>query len=1250
MANCNDNKNPLQRNGTSQPERLLPSLSPSSAPVMDKDPLQWMVWGSRLSRQIRYYNSSNSANTGDSMEPFFASDIAARLAMLATHRLDIIPDFVREQLLILYENSNSSKTALLRKTFTSLFDVLLGYIQSVDSVHLQLLQFEQRQPGMLTGIDFPFQLRNHMETRLLSVLQRSIAYYKAARTNSLTDVTIAEAIEVFNQPISTADAILSAGLSKMWWSSSATWQDFVDNTAEEASIFGMAATVSGKIQHASHHNFFTGLLDEISASAAFLVSLAKEEVKKLLDQWPNHDPQYALFLAWLYLLENARDGMNLLTSRHLEFYYERVLQLKRSLPVADTAFLALELNKAVNKTELLKVTAFIGGKDSAGKEIVYHATRNTVLNKASVERLQSLYLADGNDKIGVTSQSGLLFASPIANSEDGLGAKLDSPLGEWHPFFNKTYDNGELVSINMPKAQVGFAISSHYLRLKEGKRKITLRLDVNNESLLIGKRVAVSITTEKEWLSIGTLQFTSGTLNNGVGNAAVLSFTVAADKPAITGYVTKTHGHRFDTTEPVITLLLPNDLANASAYKQMLSLTLNRADIEIQVGELTGSYNNEGLKDLQLQNDAGVVNASKPFQPFGNEPTKGNALIIGSDELFYKPNARVQLNLEWKDLPEKWDSIQTEFENTSDYQSLNTTNGSDYCPWMELQYLQQGKWNTLQSNLNLFPLSPSPNNKPLAKTVIPAGSTLSGNLFLKADNPYQPYSPSVNRGFLRLQLRHDFGHRNYRNKLGHYLIEKGKSNPNVTEPAAPYNPTLASLTISYNAKCTLMPAAANQPMQWWHVAPFGEAKVAGAGLSLMAPLTQVTSHDKAQASLFIGLSGVGGNETVSLLFQLMEGSENPLQAKPPVHIQWQYLSQNVWVPFEEGNVDDGTDQLIRSGIIHFALPSAVSSTNSIMQPGLVWLRAQVQEAVDAVCKIIGIHANAIAVRRQLQQGSSVQSFMQPNGTISKMQQPDGMVKKVVQPYSSFGGKPLESGDAYYTRVSERLRHKDRAITIWDYERLVLQEFPEIYKVKCLNHTKLSGSIAEGNLEYNEVAPGHVTIITIPNLQQRNDADPLKPYTRKSTLDAIEKFLRSRISCHVQLTAAQPQFEEIRLAAKVKLLDGYDDLVYYQQQLQEALTAYLSPWAYGHQGQPSFGGSIHKSVLIDFLEELPYVDFITDVQLFHTPGEDGIESADVEEAVASTARSVLVSAPAKKHAFTMLSAASQPNQKMNCQDA
>jgi hypothetical protein len=509
---------------------------------------------------------------------------------------------------------------------------------------------------------------------------------------------------------------------------------------------------------------------------------------------------------------------------------------------------------------------------------------------------------------------------------------------------------------------------------------------------------------------------------------------------------------------------------------------------------------------------------------------------------------------------------------------------------------------------------------------------------------------------MRLKLKHDFGHRNYRNAHTYYLLEKGKGNMSVDPPQEPYNPVLQSIGLCYRATASYTASSIADPdteaLQWLHIAPFGDAQQhvttsTDGSVYVLPQLVSAGSIGQAQGSLFIGMQGAIPGDVVSLLCQVMEGSEDPLANPPEEHVHWHYLKGNNWKELNKDAVNDGTDQLKRSGIIAITLPGDADNANTLLDPGYLWVRAAVTTLPEGVSKIMGIHANAIAVTRLLIANNAAANLVQPAGSIAKMEAPDGKVKKVNQPYASFGGRAVESGNEYYLRVSERLRHKDRAVTVWDYEHLVLQQFPEIYKAKCLNHTKLTGS---GNsIDYNEVAPGWVTLITIPNLQQRNDADPLKPFTKAATLDAIADFLKARTSCHVQLVTAQPQFEEVRLSATVVLAEGYEDINYYGALLQQELTQYLSPWAFGGGTSLDFGGSLHKSVLIDFIEERPYVDYITDVKLYHKPGENATESGDVEAAVASTARSILVSAAASKHDFDVKPPTGFIEQTIPCQN-
>ena len=119
---------------------------------------------------------------------------------------------------------------------------------------------------------------------------------------------------------------------------------------------------------------------------------------------------------------------------------------------------------------------------------------------------------------------------------------------------------------------------------------------------------------------------------------------------------------------------------------------------------------------------------------------------------------------------------------------------------------------------------------------------------------------------------------------------------------------------------------------------------------------------------------------------------------------------------------------------------------------------------------------------------------------------------------------------------------------------------------------------------------------------------------------------------MQVHASQPQFEELRMEFSLCLYDQFKDFTFYANLLKEEITRFLSPWAFGDYPSIDFGGKVYKSVLINFIEDRYYVDFISDVKIYVKVDESSMETADQEEIIASTARSILVSAPASKHAI------------------
>jgi hypothetical protein len=196
---------------------------------------------------------------------------------------------------------------------------------------------------------------------------------------------------------------------------------------------------------------------------------------------------------------------------------------------------------------------------------------------------------------------------------------------------------------------------------------------------------------------------------------------------------------------------------------------------------------------------------------------------------------------------------------------------------------------------------------------------------------------------------------------------------------------------------------------------------------------------------------------------------------------------------------------------------------------------------------------------------------------------------VLQPYSAFGGRSAEQTSHFDTRVAERLRHRQRALTPWDYEHLVLERFPQLYKVKCLR------AGAPG------AAPGQVDLVVVPDIANRFPFDPFAPKASADLIRDIEAFLADKTPAFARLRVKNPHFVALKVRCGVRFMPGTDE-GWCRARLGDELNRFLSPWAYDEGADLVIGGSIYANSIINFIEQRPYVDFIAGLRLF--TGEDG----------------------------------------------
>jgi hypothetical protein len=435
-----------------------------------------------------------------------------------------------------------------------------------------------------------------------------------------------------------------------------------------------------------------------------------------------------------------------------------------------------------------------------------------------------------------------------------------------------------------------------------------------------------------------------------------------------------------------------------------------------------------------------------------------------------------------------------------------------------------------------------------------------------------------------------------------------------TVPRPPFDPILSGIEASYETK-------AETVEHFTHLQPLGECRVGPTSGSLFPQLD-------FEAAMLIGIADLEPPAKISILFQVADGTGDPLAAAPK--LRFEYLAGDTWTAFEQRAVDDKTSNLAGSGIISFAVPVDADRAHSVMPGGMHWLRVVAPSAASAFNRLLAVEAQAArAVLLSTEGGPRIEAVSLPPDTISKLVQSDPAIKRIRQPFSSFGGRPAESAEDFATRVSERLRHKDRAVAPFDYESLILGAFPQLFRAKCLPTTALMRDSQRRIIADNEVAPGAVTVVTVPWVHRASAHNPLRPYADQAVIASVRDFLKKRVSPFVDLEVQNPKFEEVHAAFSVRFHHHIADIAFYKDALNDALVAFLTPWSRADGSEIMFGGRLWKSALIDFIEEQPEVDFVSDFRLYHKPEADSSAGAwtpvDVEVIEATTARSILVSA-------------------------
>ncbi|MCU0443436.1 MAG: baseplate J/gp47 family protein [Microscillaceae bacterium] len=1165
------------RSSSSQETRFLPTLDYNKVQVDERSLDDLLLFSAGLAKLIKYFNLKNEAE-GDWAD-FFNDELVVLSTVLNLKTDEIENQFKTYLEKAVRFNRVEKKRQYLQKSFQEIYKIVWILEQWFQKMKL---------------VEEFANIQTELRDELFNVISG----------------TLDEALDKFRQltTLTNEDADFKLALDFDYSTLSPVWQ-----VAAQLGVEIQGNSIYEKTQ--SLANQLDTIFQPFFETLIYLKNKAHIYIDQSLKS-DTHYPEMALLVAFLRLYQYPQQNLNEISKRYLDFYYQEILKQTPLKPISDKAYLKFQLNDNALFVNLKKGEKFSAGEYENGNNITYTADYDTQLNRVDIQKVYTVYSDFQQLTIrGLPKKimSGML-AQEIPVKE--LTPNPNNPISQLFATFGESVETKTNLNFAMQEANLGFAIASPSLFLSEGERDIAIILQFTPESFaVLNTFIAdlsltfgetedeifiksfleafhIYITTDKAWLNIK--RYVVVRLEKE--HCLKISFGLSGSEASIVGFQNTIHSGSFATHLPVVKFIL-NNQSYLYPYTLLKSLILEEVTLKTEV---------KGVKDLILHSQMGELSADAPFYPFGSVPNVGSYLIIGKNEIFQKSLDSLSIDIEWFNLPKDRSGF---FGHYLDYElPLDNTSFE-----VNLSIMDKGRWipenAQLKQKFKLFSTENATNDsEPQAQGILNQNTNINEvditNIKLPANyaevaKPAK-YHNLAQRGFIKLELTNPefaFAHNIYPAVLSDTVVanaqngwlarvRNGFRKPEPKKlPNLPYTPQIKSIALNYSStsvislkdRSTRNENAENRG-QFFHIHPFGE--------NLEFPdyaqqFTYLLPEFNAEGSLLLGLSNVNPPQTVSILFELTGGTGISSEEEKPI-IEWSYLSNDEWQILPQSKIlQEGTENFIKTGIIVLELPSDLKNGNTILHKDYYWLRASVIKNIQAVSKLKSINTQIVTATldydpEQAQQlAKALPAFSIQNSLNNIIG-----VQKISQPLSSFGGRSQEDQKQFYTRISERLRHKQRAISPWDYERLILEKFPMIQRATCLPN------MTSQNLD----APGSVLLIVTPFLN--NELGKLQePKVSSEVLYEIKSYLQQFISPFVRLEVRNPSYERVKIICDVKLAVGYG-FGYYVQKLSEDLNYYLTNNMLGSRKAVELGGKINTSDVMSFMRTLPYIEFIT----------------------------------------------------------
>ena len=204
------------------------------------------------------------------------------------------------------------------------------------------------------------------------------------------------------------------------------------------------------------------------------------------------------------------------------------------------------------------------------------------------------------------------------------------------------------------------------------------------------------------------------------------------------------------------------------------------------------------------------------------------------------------------------------------------------------------------------------------------------------------------------------------------------------------------------------------------------------------------------------------------------------------------------------------------------------------------------------------------------------------GRITQLRESVVYVDSVVNLEAARGGQNVEGWNSVINRGGRWLRHRNRAVTMEDYEDLAGLAAPNVAKAKCYPNRNLASLSKDSTIR-----PGVVSLVIVPRSSDR------KPLPDLDLLLQVKEIIDQHRLPDAELVVLAPEYVQLCVEAVVVPSAASINRADILSQCRLALDNYLHPLTGGEDGNGwGFGERPYESHIYSVLESIPGLEYVS----------------------------------------------------------